>query len=248
MRIIAGQYRRRRLQGPPAGATTRPIPDSVKEAIFNLLRGHFEGEAVVDLFAGTGALGIEALSRGASKVVFVERDRRVIKILEENLAEVGSPRAGEIAAGDALGTPALSRCPKPVHIIFMDPPYALVREPESWDRVRAHAARMIAMLDDTGYCVLRTPWPHIYRPDDPAVDRTTASSAVEAAGELAQEMSRGANPNRPRPIDLDLSIEGAIGPETHAYGTTAVHLYMRDTGDAEAHADAGDSPPPGPSA
>lgn len=219
MRIIAGKYRRRRLQGPPEGAKTRPIPDNVKEAIFNLLRGHFEGEAVIDLFAGTGALGIEALSHGASRVVFVERDRRVAKVLEENLAEIGSPREGEIAMGDALGAAPLSRCPRPVHIIFMDPPYPLVREPEGWDRVRTQASRLIANLDETGYAVIRTPWPHIHRPGEPGHDGETDDDAPMTGGP------------RPKPVDLPLEIEGAIGPETHVYRHTAVHLYMRKPAD-----------------
>ena len=78
MRIIAGEFKKRKLQGPPDDTTTRPIPDMVKEALFNILRGHPEDGAVLDCFAGTGSIGLEALSRGAPRCVFVERDKKIV--------------------------------------------------------------------------------------------------------------------------------------------------------------------------
>jgi len=193
----------------PKGVETRPVPDLVREAFFNLLRGHFEGESVLDVFAGTGSMGLEAVSRGASRVVCVERDRRVAKALEDNIEMLGCGDRIEIALGDALGPAALSRAPRPVHIVFVDPPYPLVRDPEGWERVRKQMSRFVGLLDDTGYAVVRTPWPFFFK--------------EEVEGEVDD-----VNAPRSRTVDPEMSIEGALGPETHPYGTTALHLYMQD--------------------
>lgn len=240
MRIIAGKYRRRPLAGPPHGSTTRPMPDMVKEAIFNLLRGHCEDGAVIDLFCGTGTMGLEAASRGSPRVVFVEKDRRVVQVLEENIASFGAQDDCEVVTGDALGPAALTRCPRPVHLVFMDPPYDMVRDSAGWDRVTTQASRLVSMLDDTGYLVLRTPWPFVrvidpvghaveedgQGPETVSIDLSdegadAALDAFEAELEAAAARIKGAA------VDVPLEIEGAVGPETHAYGTTAVHLYMK---------------------
>jgi 16S rRNA (guanine966-N2)-methyltransferase len=197
MRIIAGQFKRRRLTPPPDAAVSRPMPDRVKEAVFNLLRGHFEGETVFDAFAGVGTIGLEALSRGASRVVMVEKDRKISNILKKNVEAIGGPDAAEIVVGDALGSGALSRCPTPVHLIFFDPPYPLVSDPARRDRTLRQFAALVQRLDDAGFAVLRTPWPLLDQPEGGA------------------------------PQQVSLDIEGAAGPETHAYGSMAVHLYMK---------------------
>lgn len=167
LRIISGQYRRRLLQTPPDAEKTRPIPDRVKESLFQILRGHAEGSTVFEGFAGVGSIGLEAVSRGASRVVMVERDREIFGLLEKNTAMLGCEDRVELVCGDALGPGALARCPRPVHLVFFDPPYAMVRDPAGWGRVKAQFERLIAMLDDTGYAVLRTPWPlfHEFTPD-----------------------------------------------------------------------------------
>jgi 16S rRNA (guanine(966)-N(2))-methyltransferase RsmD len=193
MRIIAGQFKRRQLAPPPDAKTSRPMPDRVKEAIFNLLRGHVQGEAVMDVFAGVGTMGLEALSRGAARVVMVEKDRAIARLLEGNLASLGDPGGAELVVGDALGAGALSRCPEPVHLVFFDPPYPLVEDPLRRDRTFRALCGYIARLDATGYAVLRTPWP---------------------LTDNGREVS--------------LTLEGAVGPETHRYGSMAVHLYMRE--------------------
>ncbi len=253
MRIISGQYRRRKLHSPPEGAITRPFPDMVKEAMFNLLRGHFEGEAVLDCFAGTGTVGLEAASRGASRVVCIERDRRVTKVLEKNIEMLGAEEIVEVVAGDALGPTAIHRCPKPVHIIFFDPPYAMVWDPEDWVRVRTQFERLIALLDDTGYAVLRTPWPlfnkvpvehqqaEISKAPSPIemvdgeemieidLDDPDADAMMES---FEKDLARDASTPKFTTIDIDLQMSGALGPETHSYGGMALHLYMRDP-DAE---------------
>ena len=95
MRIIGGEFKRKRLYGPSEKMPTRPIPDLVKEALFNLLRGHVEGQECYDGFAGSGAIGLEAISRGAKRCVFIERDKNVMQVLQKNIDHVG---AGERAA------------------------------------------------------------------------------------------------------------------------------------------------------
>ena len=264
MRIISGQYRRRKLHSPPEGSITRPFPDMVKEAMFNLLRGHFEGETVLDCFCGTGTVGLEAASRGASRVVCIERDRRVTRVLEKNIEMLGAEEVVEVVAGDALGPSAIHRCPKPVHIVFFDPPYAMVRDQDDWVRVRRQFERLVGLLDDTGYAVLRTPWPLFHVLDDEQshddqpvkaksgkrartedrsglgarseqiegeemveidLDDPEAEAMIEAFEKgIAQQSSKP----KPESVDVDLTMNGALGPETHSYGQMALHLYMRD--------------------
>lgn len=256
MRIIGGKYRRRILSSPPDGAITRPIPDMVKEAMFNLLRGHFEGESVLDCFSGTGCIGLEAASRGASRVVCVERDRRVTKVLEQNIEMLGAEEIVEVVTGDALGPATIHRCPKPVHIVFFDPPYPMVRDEGDWARLKTQFERLVAMLDDTGYAVLRTPWPAVHWYEDSEADseesgqsnagKNESQSVEEIEGDEAIEidlndpnadamidafekgMARDSSKPKYRFEDIDLKMAGAVGPETHSYGQMALHLYMRD--------------------
>src|ERR1019366_10685655 len=97
MRVIAGEFRSRRLEGIP-GDATRPTADRVREALFNILQTRIEGASFVDAYAGTGAVGIEALRRGAAHAWFLERDRRALNAIRENLAALGlEPRATVVA-------------------------------------------------------------------------------------------------------------------------------------------------------
>lgn len=121
MRIIAGHWRGRAITAPP-GAATRPTADRVREALFSMLTsrlGSFEGLRVFDGFAGTGALGLEALSRGAAHGTFVENDPTAIKVLRTNIE--GMKFAANVIAApiEAIGT-----APAPCHLILLDPPYA----------------------------------------------------------------------------------------------------------------------------
>ena len=118
MRIIAGTFRSRRLESIP-GDSTRPTPDRVREALFNILQTRIGGASFVDAYAGTGAVGIEALSRGAAHAWFLERDRRALDAIRKNLASLGVERQATILAGKVLVT--LERCPG--GIVFLDPPY-----------------------------------------------------------------------------------------------------------------------------
>ncbi len=122
MRVISGTARGRRIQAPP-GTGTRPITDRAKESVFNMIEslGGVRGATVVDLYAGSGSFGIECLSRGASSVVFVERNRTAARILQRNLdtldlAETATVRVGPVER-------ELDRI-EPVDIAFCDPPYA----------------------------------------------------------------------------------------------------------------------------
>jgi 16S rRNA (guanine966-N2)-methyltransferase len=121
MRVIAGAYKGRRLQAP-AGSETRPTSDRVREALFSIL-GDVSGDRVLDLYAGSGALGIEALSRGAAGAVFVERDRRAADAIRANLRTVGHSSA-KIHAGDALAWLARAHAEGPFDLVFADPPYS----------------------------------------------------------------------------------------------------------------------------
>jgi 16S rRNA (guanine966-N2)-methyltransferase len=128
MRVIAGRLGGRRLKAPP-GRVTRPTSDRVREALFSML-GDVEGASVLDLFAGTGALGIEALSRGARAAVFVERDAGVARILSANLQALGIAReTARLRRGDVLEALRSARGRKETYdLVFIDPPYGQARD------------------------------------------------------------------------------------------------------------------------
>jgi 16S rRNA (guanine966-N2)-methyltransferase len=127
MRVIAGELGGRRLKAP-AGRVTRPTSDRVREAVFGML-GDVGGIRVLDLFAGTGALGIEALSRGAQSAVFIERDAGVVKVLKGNLAALGiSSEAAEVRRADALEALRSAKMGQETYdLVFIDPPYGRAR-------------------------------------------------------------------------------------------------------------------------
>ncbi len=122
MRVIGGTWGGRRLLGPPRGAETRPTSDRVREAVFNILSSRVDGARVLDLFAGTGALGIEALSRGAAHATFVECDRGLCQTVETNLQELEcDPAHYSVQLRDVRR--ALKRGTGPYDLVFIDPPY-----------------------------------------------------------------------------------------------------------------------------
>jgi len=128
MRIIAGRLRRRRLLTRP-GLVTRPITDRVKETLFAYLEGHLPGARVADVFAGTGTIGLEALSRGAHSVVFIEQDREASELLRRNIEALGVEESVLCWQTDALrssyrpqGVPDFL----PFDVIFFDPPYRMI--------------------------------------------------------------------------------------------------------------------------
>jgi 16S rRNA (guanine966-N2)-methyltransferase len=128
MRIVAGELRGRRLVAPTSGAT-RPTTDKVREAVFNALVSLdvVVGARVLDLYAGSGALGIEALSRGADHCTFVERDRIAVRAIDENVATLGLRSRARVVVADAIAT-APSIDPD---LAFADPPYGF----DDWPRL-----------------------------------------------------------------------------------------------------------------
>lgn len=278
MRIIAGEYRSRTLLAPE-GFSTRPIPDRVKESVFGMLGARVEGARVVDLFSGSGAIGLEALSRGAASCLFVDQDKSAVGVLRRNVDTLGCGARAQIVQGDALGLSIPARCPRPIDLVFFDPPYPLIEEPTGWQRVRAQAARLAPLLSDDGFIIIRTPQPFMIELPSPAGEaeaerrprrrranerggrRRDEWTGLEASGERAGRGGRGGRRDAggdgehlPGPDDElidpeelavegvrvqgdaapkvekiagDLVIEGARGPETHGYGKTAVHWYMK---------------------
>lgn len=121
MRVIAGEAKGRRLVAP-RGATTRPATDRVRESIFGTLGSRCEGARALDLFAGSGALGVEALSRGAASATFVERDAAAVEAIRRNLATTGFGDRATIVRGDASAV--LRVTTERYELVFVDPPYA----------------------------------------------------------------------------------------------------------------------------
>jgi 16S rRNA (guanine966-N2)-methyltransferase len=127
VRIVAGKHRGRRLLAPP-GQTVRPTSDRAREALFNILShggltaggNPFAEATVLDAFAGTGAIGLEALSRGAAQAVFIEQDHEALAVLRKNIAALGESARARVIPGDVTSAPlAASAC----GVVFLDPPY-----------------------------------------------------------------------------------------------------------------------------
>ena len=123
MRVITGKARGTQLKTPD-GMQTRPTADRVKEALFSIINFDIPGAEVLDLFGGTGQLGIEALSRGAKRAVFVDQSEQACKLIRENLKRTKLEEQGSVVRGDYMDY--LSRCREKYDIILLDPPYAEV--------------------------------------------------------------------------------------------------------------------------
>lgn len=122
MRIIAGEWRGRKITAPK-GETTRPTADRTRETLFSMLTsrlGTFEGLSVGDMFAGSGALGLEALSRGAAHCLFVEQEEQALKAIRANIAAFGAREKSDVRAGSVMGMGAARQ---PLDLIMLDPPY-----------------------------------------------------------------------------------------------------------------------------
>ena len=120
MRIVAGEMKGRRLIGPH-GSKVRPTADKVKEAVFSMIDGRLAGATVVDLFAGTGGLGLEAISRGAGVCYFGDASRESIRLVAANIAACGAEGRSVVLHGDFRET--LSRLPGKADVVFLDPPF-----------------------------------------------------------------------------------------------------------------------------
>ncbi len=123
MRVVSGDLKGRILKAVP-GTSTRPTTDKVKEALFNMIGPYFTGGLGLDLFAGSGGLGIEALSRGLDKVIFVDRDGKAIHVITENVKSCGLEMKAEIYRNDAVrALKAIQKRDLKFNYIFLDPPY-----------------------------------------------------------------------------------------------------------------------------
>jgi 16S rRNA (guanine966-N2)-methyltransferase len=184
VRIIGGEWRGRKLHFPPS-AGLRPTPDRVRETVFNWLQFELAGARCLDLFAGSGALGFEALSRGAGEVVFVERDAVSARTIRDMLAQLRCDR-GRVEQVDALawlerGPPAA----KPFDIVFLDPPYD-----EAWLPVLAEK------LDRGGWLA---PGAWIYLEDaaargEPPLPAGWTLLRSKRAGDVGYHLARRASP------------------------------------------------------
>ena len=156
MRVVAGELRGRHLAAPP-GEGTRPTSDRVREAVFNALWSldAIDGASVLDAFAGSGALGIEALSRGAATATFVERDRAALHTLRANLASCGiGPDRAEVVVGDAPALVASGRLAGPWGLALLDPPYAF----DAWDGLLTSLDAGVAVVEADRALEPPAPW------------------------------------------------------------------------------------------
>ncbi|MDF2927680.1 MAG: methyltransferase [Paenibacillaceae bacterium] len=139
MRVISGTAKGRGLKAVP-GMGTRPTTDKVKEAIFSMIGPYFDGGMVLDLFAGTGGLGIEALSRGMERAVFIDMDKQSIDVIKENLEACRLTSAAEVYRNDAeRSMKALAKRAVQFDLVFLDPPYRL-----------KHADRLMTEMHGSG--------------------------------------------------------------------------------------------------
>ena len=118
MRVIGGEFRSRRLKSIP-GRDTRPTPDRLRETIFDILGSRIQGAVFLDAYAGTGSVGIEALSRGAARAIFIERSKKAAGVIQENLVSLGIEDRALVMTASAAST--LRNCE--ADIVFLDPPY-----------------------------------------------------------------------------------------------------------------------------
>lgn len=147
MRVVGGSARGRRLQAPP-GRSVRPTSDRVREAIFDILSslGAVEGASVVDLFAGSGALGIEALSRGANAATFIERDPKAVASVRANLAATGTADRAEVVGADVVAWLEGPGAARRFDLALCDPPYGF----DGWSELLGHLRADLAVLESSG--------------------------------------------------------------------------------------------------
>jgi 16S rRNA (guanine966-N2)-methyltransferase len=128
MRVIAGTFKSRRLR-TLRGMSLRPTSDRLRETVFDILGNTVKGSAFIDLFAGTGAVGIEAISRGAERVLFIEKHAPAVQLIRQNLKSLGIAAEAEVLPVDALrGLEKLAAQRESADLIFLDPPYAQARD------------------------------------------------------------------------------------------------------------------------
>jgi 16S rRNA (guanine966-N2)-methyltransferase len=148
VRIIAGEHRGRKLL-PPESDATRPVTDRVKQSLFDVLGKRVEGAVVADIFSGTGSFGLECLSRGASRCVFVESGKQALGRLRRNIVAIDVEQRANVVTRDAYRL----EFAEPFDLIFLDPPYAHLRERTS-DVIQLVATARTSLADQ-GLAILR---------------------------------------------------------------------------------------------
>jgi 16S rRNA (guanine966-N2)-methyltransferase len=196
-RVIAGTAAGRRLRAPGPG--TRPLADRVKQTLFAILEPDLPGAAVLDLFAGSGAAGIEALSRGAASVVFVERDSSAIRTIDDNLRTtgLGGPAATVVRADAVAWLAGAPAAPRPFDIVIVDPPYA---DTDATVAVLDRLGAAAAPLRTGGRVVVK----HFWRDRLPDRVGLLASERERRFGETALTFLRRVDPGAPaRPAAVE---------------------------------------------
>ena len=169
MRVIAGKARRLLLKSTP-GFDTRPTSDKIKETLFNILQPDIPGSYFLDLFSGSGGIGIEALSRGSRKCVFVENSAKAVRVIRENLEHTGLMEDAEVIQGSVLSAiHALSVRKCQFDIIYMDPPYkagyeqpvlealaaSRILTPDTQVIIEADLHNRLDFIDNSGFHIVR---------------------------------------------------------------------------------------------
>lgn len=156
-KIISGEFKSRKLLNIPDDLSTRPFLGRVKESVFGMLHEWFEGANVLDLFAGIGTVGLEAVSRGAASVLMVEKDPKVFSILQQNIEMFNCGDRAIAMQADALAQTCLLRAPQPIDLIFMDPPYRMMQDELGRARILNQLHLCRSLMGDKGFVVLRSP-------------------------------------------------------------------------------------------
>ncbi len=182
MRIIAGRAKGRRIAAPP-GSEVRPTGDRVREALFSSLQALLPGARVLDLYAGSGALGLEAASRGAARVTLVERDRRTLEVLGDNIEVVGLSGV-EVLAADVAAALAGDPPGAPFDLVLADPPYRLAgSEVDAMLAALApHLAEGAVVVVERGSREAAPTWPEGYVAEEP---RRYGSTVLHRAQRVA---------------------------------------------------------------
>lgn len=157
IKILGGQFRSRKLKTPSNSDITRPWIGRARESVFNQLRGHIDGGIILDLFAGVGTMGLEAVSRGAREVVLVEQDRKIYSLLDANITTLDCANRAIALNSDALSSIPLLRISRPVDIVFIDPPFSMMSNHATRNLIFNQMQRIEPLLSPEGFVILRTP-------------------------------------------------------------------------------------------